>query len=267
MLTSSAVAALAMVIWDYLITLEDERELFWKRKWTFATFLFLWSRYLGIFLIIFGVSVAVSPNLTDSVSYLWLRVESWVGMSTLCSIQVILQLRIYALYDGSPKVTALIISVFFMEVICAVAMFGFTSANIRVVAEAMGDMVRCKVTAVPSWLWLFWVAVTSFELLLCVLALYKGYQRIRISGLFKSQQVLQDILLRDSVLFYVAIQGVYIFNLVFWIQDPKDSLDVLTGMAVAVPCVMCGRLMINVRQALPHRDTLISPSDISLGQI
>jgi hypothetical protein len=40
----------------------------------------------------------------------------------------------------------------------------------------------------------------SFELLLCVLALYKGYQRVESTG----HQALQDILVRDSVMYFLA---------------------------------------------------------------
>jgi hypothetical protein len=42
----------------------------------------------------------------------------------------------------------------------------------------------------------------SFEMLLCVLAMYKGYQRVRSIGI--GHQVLQDILIRDSVIYYLS---------------------------------------------------------------
>ncbi|KAJ7744232.1 hypothetical protein B0H14DRAFT_2987040 [Mycena olivaceomarginata] len=45
------VLALTVMVWDHIITLGDERELFWKRRpWTLATCLFLWIRYVGILL-------------------------------------------------------------------------------------------------------------------------------------------------------------------------------------------------------------------------
>lgn len=257
-------ATLALVIWEYLITVEDERVLFWKRHpWTFATFLFLWCRYIGILLALWGLFVAVTPGLTDSLCTSWLRAEGWIGMSVIWSTQAILQLRIYALYEGSPKIAALISTLFLMEVVSIISMFAFASVEGQVVAEAMHDMVRCKVTAVPSWIWLFWITMTSFELLLCILALYKGCQRVYLRRQFPDHRVLQDILIRDSVIFYVAIQGIYLFNLACWIRDTKDSLDVLTGLAVALPSVMGGRLMINVRRAMPDTELPLSPSDIS----
>ncbi|KAJ7362255.1 hypothetical protein DFH08DRAFT_840570 [Mycena albidolilacea] len=242
-------SALTLMVWDYLITFEDERELFWKRRpWTFATFLFLWVRYGGILLIS---------------CYSWFRLEGGIGMSISWAIQIILQLRIYALYDASPRIGALIVSAFSLEVLAVVGMFGFGSADATVVAEAVGVMVRCNVTAVPAWLWVLWVPVTSFELLLCVLALYKGYQRVESTG----HKALQDILVRDSVLYYLAIQCVYIFNLFCWVKDVEASLEALTALAVALPSIMSGRMMINLRYALVPPNTMASPSEISLEEI
>ncbi|KAJ7910846.1 hypothetical protein B0H13DRAFT_2011099 [Mycena leptocephala] len=248
------------MVWDYIITLEDERELFWKRRpWTLATCLFLWIRYAGILLTAFGLS----PDLTDFVRHSWIRVEAVVGVSISSAIQVILQLRIYALYDASPRIAALIIGAFAVEILAVIGMFGVGSNHIEAVAEAVGNIVRCKATVIPSWLWLLWIPATSFELLLCVLAVYKGYQRFRTIG----HQVLHDILVRDSVMYYLAIQCVYICNLIYWVNDAKTSLEVLTALAIALPSVMGSRLMINVRLALIPPTTLPSSSEISLGEM
>jgi hypothetical protein len=103
-----------------------------------------------------------------------------VSLSECCH-GVILQLRIYALYDASPRIGALIVSAFSLEVLAVVGMFGFGSAEVTgtfslarviytdiqiaefsVVAEAVGVMVRCNVTAVPAWLWVLWVPVTRY---------------------------------------------------------------------------------------------------------
>ncbi|KAJ7866035.1 hypothetical protein B0H14DRAFT_2733412 [Mycena olivaceomarginata] len=217
----SPASALTLMVWDYLITFEDEREK--RRPWTLATFLFLWVTRAG----------PICRNSPHLVSYSWFRLEGGIGMSISWAIQIILQLRIYALYDASPRIGALIVSAFSLEVLAVVGMFGFGYAEVTVVAEAVGVMVRCNVTAVPAWLWVLWVPVTSFELLLCVLALYKGYQRVESTG----HQALQDILVRDSVMYFLAIQFVYIFNLFCWVKDVEASLEALTALAVALPSI------------------------------
>ncbi|KAJ7773861.1 hypothetical protein B0H16DRAFT_113702 [Mycena metata] len=260
------VIALTVMVWDHLITLEDERQLFWKRRpWTLATFFFLWNRYVGLILAIFGVIVALWPNPSDSVGSSWLLVEAWLGVSISWSAQVILQLRIYALYDASPQIRAILISTFTVEVLTAIVVFGVASADnkFKVFAETIASLVRCNATVIPSWLWVFWLAVASFEFLLCVLAIYKGYHRVKSIG----PQTLHHILVRDSVMFYLAIQVIYACNLISWVNHPKITLDLTTGLAIALPSVLSNRMLINVRHALYAPNRLDSPSDISLEEI
>ncbi|KAF7349444.1 hypothetical protein MSAN_01734400 [Mycena sanguinolenta] len=194
--------------------------------------------------------------------YSWLRLE----VALECLFHGLSKLRIYALYDSSPRIAAFVVGAFLLQVLAVIGLFGLGSADntafadCSVVAEAVGNLVRCNVTSVPKWLWVFWVPVTSFEFLLCVLVIYKGYRRI-------GSNDLQDILVRDSVMYYLAIQCVYLFNLISWVKDAKASLEVLTALAVALPAIFSGRMMINVRRALAPTDVLGSPSQISLGEI
>lgn len=58
-----------LVVYEYLITLEREVQLFWKGKWTGAAVLFYFNRYLSLFVNIYAmvltddaqISVEVRP--------------------------------------------------------------------------------------------------------------------------------------------------------------------------------------------------------------
>ncbi|KAF8185859.1 hypothetical protein K438DRAFT_1765638 [Mycena galopus ATCC 62051] len=211
-----------------------------RRPWTLATCLFLWIRYAGILLTAFGVFdvrykylATLSANSTPQLNRPFLdphrsgcRGVNFIGNSRHV---VILQLRIYALYDASPRIGALIIGAFAVEILAVIGMFGVGSNHIEAVAEAVGNIVRCKATVLPSWLWLLWIPAT-----------------------------------RSS---FGQIQCVYIFNLSYWVNDAKTSLEVLTALAIALPSVMGSRMTINVQLAqIPHT-TLPSSPEISLGEI
>ncbi|KAF8513362.1 hypothetical protein JB92DRAFT_3116431 [Gautieria morchelliformis] len=43
-----AVAALAMLTYDYAITFDDEFEFVWKRRWSLGKTLFMFHRYFGL---------------------------------------------------------------------------------------------------------------------------------------------------------------------------------------------------------------------------
>ena len=55
-----------MLIYDYAVTFAFEVRLFWRRKWTRATLLFFFNRYLSLFISIFEIAIPVS--LSDAVS-------------------------------------------------------------------------------------------------------------------------------------------------------------------------------------------------------
>ncbi|KAL6304074.1 hypothetical protein BKA93DRAFT_307468 [Sparassis latifolia] len=49
----SSVAALAWLIFDIVITLDQEVEFIWKARWTFPKCLYLVTRYYGLFNLVF----------------------------------------------------------------------------------------------------------------------------------------------------------------------------------------------------------------------
>jgi len=160
----------------------------------------------------------------------------------------------------------ILLSAFLLQIGALISILMFGNLHILVVAETLGYLSRCRAVVVPHLLWLFWVVFLTFEALLCFLAVLKAYERIKSQGkLVFSSGGLQNIMLRDSVLYYILIMIIYTANLVLWIKQLPDSLDVMTGYAVAFPCVMGSRLMINVRRAhYKPMHTIYSPSDISL---
>ena len=52
--SSDKISHLALVIYEYLITLRREAQLFWRGKWTGATVLFFFNRYLSLIVYICG---------------------------------------------------------------------------------------------------------------------------------------------------------------------------------------------------------------------
>ncbi|KAJ7773862.1 hypothetical protein B0H16DRAFT_1684836 [Mycena metata] len=261
------VVSVSVILWDYFITLDDEWEFFWKRgPWTAVTFLFLWGRYVGILLTGFGALTVVMSKSSDPVRYSWLRIQTWFAISISWSTQAILQLRIYALYEASPRIGALLLVAFTSEVLVAIVVFSIASVKTKTVAGSVPgtNLVRCNVTATPDWLWVHWLALTAFEFLLCGLAAYKGYQRLRsIRG-----RNLFEILVRDSVMYYMLVQIIYASNLISWAKVPTANLDAVNGFAVAFPVVLTSRMVINIRRLLPTPEIpfAVSLLDFSLGQ-
>ena len=115
-------------------------------------------------------------------------------------------------------------TVFFLQISCQIVILSLSTLRIQsestvawprfslltssrdgtVVAEALGNLSNCRVLYVPHWLWMFWVVILSFECLLCYLAIFKACERVKSTGHMPfSPRNLQNILLRDSVIYYI----------------------------------------------------------------
>jgi len=59
-------------------------------------------------------------------------------------------------------------------------------------------------TNVPPYLYLLWIPTLAFEILLCGLAVFRGFRNLRLkSSLYYSGKELLDVLLRDSVMYFL----------------------------------------------------------------
>lgn len=65
----------------------------------------------------------------------------------------------------------------------------------------------CTLNVPPFW-WSFWIPTITFELLLFILALYKGYESLRSqASIGWSGKTTLDILIQDSIFYFL----VYVF--------------------------------------------------------
>lgn len=94
-------ACLTWVVHDYFNTLEDEVKYFWSQKLQFGVLTFYWIRYYTIFLVLFDVIdvyiIHVGPDKIIIYSLTFGAISLW-------SIEFVMQLRIYILFNRSRKI-------------------------------------------------------------------------------------------------------------------------------------------------------------------
>ncbi|PPQ95177.1 hypothetical protein CVT25_013076 [Psilocybe cyanescens] len=78
----------------------------------------------------------------------------------------------------------------------------------------------------------FWIPALSYETLLCAMALYTALKNFRSTGSFMTRsQNLVQVLIRDSVFYFLIISATYIFCLVWWTHAPDNALLTIIGIA------------------------------------
>jgi len=244
----ASLAASAIIVYDHLITLDQEIEFIWKSRCSVVKYLFFLNRYYILSCVVFNNYVLFTTSLTDSLCLRWFQWQGWTGLSACMIAEVILQMRLYALYLGNKKILAFMIICFVVSSGCAAVIMGTVLSHVTAISELIPGQRFCIPLGISPNFYIFWIPILAFESLLGGLALIRGIRNTRSDrGIFYFGRDLVNILIRDSVLYFLVIVVTYLTNLVVWATQSEYVTEIPIGFTVAMSCVMGNRIILNVR--------------------
>ncbi|KZP20978.1 hypothetical protein FIBSPDRAFT_954158 [Athelia psychrophila] len=248
-----------IIVFDHLVTLDQEIELVWRSSWTTGKLLFLLNRYYPLCTVVYNQYVLFNVHLTDQVHLAravltrnrcvtWLSWQGWSSLASVIVAETILQLRLYALYSLNRKVLLVMASFFIVSTASAATILGLVFSKIKTNAMSLGGLEFCVPSQVPSYFYAYWIPILVFESLLCGMSIARGFQTFRQRySVFQSGKHLITILLRDSVIYFLVIFFAYLVNCLIWTTGVVGLIEIPVGFSVAMSCVMGSRLVLNVR--------------------
>lgn len=256
----SELASSVIIIYDHLVTLDQEVELIWKSGWSFGKLLFLLNRYYTLFAVVFNNYVLFSNELTRELCVSWFRWQGVSGIIAFTLSELILQLRLYALYGLNKKVMALMGTVFAAAFVSSATIMGLALSRIEVTVLTLFDYSFCAPLnlAQITYFYAFWIPIIICESLLCALVLARalnGWKRK--STLLAAGRELVAVLVRDSVVYFLVLFAVYLTNTVIFVGGDVIKTEAAVNYAVSMSCVMGSRLCLNVRGVVWHDDEIV----------
>ncbi|KZV97776.1 hypothetical protein EXIGLDRAFT_764133 [Exidia glandulosa HHB12029] len=233
------VACTAWYTYDWILTLNDEFEYIWRRRWSFSKGLFLLIRVTTVFyavpetprhgiLILIAAVRRIGGVLVIAYRMNICNVFSWaLAIATaviVFEIDIVLQLRVWVLYRKSRWILYLNGALFLGNLICAVVLFLQLFSKEQFVEVPPWIQGACYDIR-PKALGAIWAAPLCYEIHLTVLMVYKVARDHRLNGHLEGPS-LASTLVRDSVLYFVLLVGVVGLNIVFWAETkvtPGDS--------------------------------------------
>ncbi|KAF7348789.1 UBA-e1-C domain-containing protein [Mycena venus] len=246
-------AGLTWILHDYFITLEDEIRYIWPQRLSFSKFMFFWIRYYSIALLLFDViqiHVFARPGITsNNLCVAMDTIIRVVGAVSLWSVEIIMQLRVYALYGCSKRIAAINLVLFVGSIIGFMWILIYNHSRR---ASVIAGVIHLGLPGCPSVHsgieWAQWVPATIYEGILFGFALFKTCEST-ISSLRKDGTLsLYTILLRDNILYFFGIAALLVFNnlmVVSLTHIPWFSY----GPFHAAVGIMTARMLINLRKA------------------
>ncbi|KAH7922530.1 hypothetical protein BV22DRAFT_1037361 [Leucogyrophana mollusca] len=265
-----------LVVYDHLLTLDGEVEYIWTKPFSFASILYLLVRYAGDAMTI--LDAAAYLNLSPSLEFcnIFIYLQGWPISAIGWCMQIILQLRVYALYNRSNRVLIFTILCYIAEIASTAVFMGRPSTDVVVMNEVLPGVGLCTTSSVPSSFDDFWYPVMLFEGILCALALWAGITHIReLRGLgsegaiqgFRPGRVI-EVFVRDNVFYFVCTSVICSVNVAVWQTLGENWFEIPAGFTFVAEVIMGCRLVLRMRESCYRPlGASVDLEDCSIGTI
>ncbi|KAH9931616.1 uncharacterized protein BXZ73DRAFT_47168, partial [Epithele typhae] len=230
----SGVAALALLAWDIVTTMDDEVSLIWPSAWTVPKVLYLFVRYYSLI----ALRCPTHRGMEGVVPCVpWLIFEIMSASAIEAVVQVIMILRTHAIYMGSPKALRAMVVGFVVEIVLMTISFGLS------IPHFVGGFY-CKAADLPVMMVLYSTASIVYETFLLGMMLL-GVLRGEKDGY--ASATLLDVLVRDGTITFVGIFMVMLLNTVLFTLAPTTLVTLGIPWVLSILGVAGPRLILNLR--------------------
>ncbi|KAG8839540.1 hypothetical protein FRC18_010319 [Serendipita sp. 400] len=242
-------SAWIMLLYDHLIHLDKEVELFWTKPWGITKCLYLTNRYVAPLFIGVHAMIFISPNVTDGMF------EGYSGVTGIAIVELILGFRVIALWNRDKRVIAIVAFALLGEVAAMLTILSSTYAHMGATSTLFPTIPfkACVPFNIPPYFFAFWLPPLGYEFVVFVLAASKGYQTLRLA--FKQFEFkttgsrLIEVMIRDSLWYFLIIFICDMVCSLIWLKGPDSLLQAVAGFGLVIPSVAGSHLLLNLRDA------------------
>ncbi|OCB88276.1 hypothetical protein A7U60_g4577 [Sanghuangporus baumii] len=241
------VASLALLTYDYVLTLRTEVELVWRSRWSFGSVLFLLTRYTtfagSILKIIYSQRSDLFEKHLCGTLY---RSSIYVMIGSVIMIEVIIVMRVYALWGRSRRMLVCLVGLTSCTIVSTLVVFFISQEDNTWVENPIPRLGSCIFLSlnVANSLRVYgvFIALMIFQFVLIVLTLWKGIAQWR---LMNRRSHLLKIFYRDGIFYFVSLSLANCLNIVY----SKDAIIYLIEPQRVVQSILATRMIINLREA------------------
>ncbi|KIM31963.1 hypothetical protein M408DRAFT_21145 [Serendipita vermifera MAFF 305830] len=241
------VAFLTLVVWDFIITLDDSLTVFWAATWSTAKVMYIINWCNGLFTvtaILLKIILPLRPA-TFCNAITWLEFVGTVIVVTMISLAMIT--RVYALWNRDRRVLVATLLGFFMQITVYIVMTSTAYAT-GSIFPVDPPFTGCFILLGNHLLWIMFIPNIAFETLIVGLTVYKSWSIAVQSGI---RAPVFTMLLSDALLYYWVIIGAQILSFVCMMVPSPMTLPIIGSYpTITVTVVACSRLLIRLQRLL-----------------
>ncbi|KZT04617.1 uncharacterized protein LAESUDRAFT_288417 [Laetiporus sulphureus 93-53] len=228
----SAVAALCFLVWDICLTTDDEVNHIWLKPWALPKMLYFLTRYSSLV-------VLILRNVWGMTCRQWIVVEGVSALVLELAVQLMVVMRLHAMYAGNEKIKRLMVAPFVAEALIMMTTLGLSVPRIMTSPMCLG-------ASIPIEMIIYCVTAIFYECLLFILTVSR-YVYVRREGW--QNAALLNVMFRDGILAFSVIIAVMINNTVLFATGPRALAVLGFPWLLAVLGSAGSRLILNLRVA------------------
>ncbi|KAG2043443.1 hypothetical protein BDR03DRAFT_941408 [Suillus americanus] len=244
--------------YDYLLTLDREVKFIWRRPMRSSNVLYIIVRFGGGALIFLSAAAFMSQHTSKNFCLYFLNIQGWPSFCVLWAVQLILQLRVYALYRRSQTVLIAMAIGFTAEVIVMSICLGIGMAKTTNTNEPLPNIRICAVMKAPPALAYVWLPDIVFGSFLFVLAARIGFKRGRFGfDIFRMERKdLVDALVYGNVHYFFCILAANAVNTGIWQGLGYNWFEAPEGFAAVIEVILGCRMVLDLNSAVSDSEGL-----------
>ncbi|EIN05421.1 hypothetical protein PUNSTDRAFT_54835 [Punctularia strigosozonata HHB-11173 SS5] len=234
----------SILVWDWLACLPQEYRYIWKSRWTPIKCLYLMVRYYT-FVVLVVTDVWFFASWSEADCARDLRILPGMAVLIDFCVELVLALRVFALYDHDKRIAALLGTLLaaFLGVMIAVPILAFDYT--RLPSWPGPCLVTGKASiAGPKFIIAFYAAPMAFDFTVTALTLYRAFFHVSLKHTSSS---LIKTFIRDGVFYFLAISTLNLINVIFFVQRNKSIQSLNAPMSIQLSTVLSCRLILNLR--------------------
>ncbi|PCH44399.1 hypothetical protein WOLCODRAFT_76925 [Wolfiporia cocos MD-104 SS10] len=256
--TYLSLAALALLLYDYLLTFSEEIEYFWSAPWSTSRVLFFINRYLAPVVQILSILCKFSATCKIEIAAMLIQFCR-LPWSTIRN--TIIVLRVWYIYSRRRLARLAVVGSFLACTAVTLSELGLVGLQLL----NMTKTVACTIEMLYK-VWRMYVPVLALHTVLFVATTWPALQKHR-QG--QSAPILFR-LVRDGGMFYIMVFAATAWTAIGAFEDHRPAILIpalYSNAAMAVPSVCVSRLMLSIHSLAAsldvNTDALLSAAELS----
>ncbi|KAF9048869.1 hypothetical protein BJ165DRAFT_1526278 [Panaeolus papilionaceus] len=233
---------IAIIVYDYLQTLDREIRTIWSQKWNYTKFLFILTRYstlLEAFVVTYQLSVPGEWYSDCSTAF---KANAWLFVLGLGVGEMIMTIRTWAIW-GKNRVLMWCLPMFYLAVwVSGFAVTGIFLQTLEFGPNPRTPYVGCYATYVDPIIFFDWILLLFYDAVMFVLVLIPAWKVFRGGG--TSQLLI--VVYRDGLIYYLYLFALSFTNIMVIISAPGDLILLLSLFSRALHGILACRVVLHI---------------------